>query len=100
MNNPVWRTVWGKWRGGRVGIQIEVLRQSGALFYTRPVGIVAGPGRTLFRFKEECDAGWLDLTLSSFSDPPESDIEELMQIAGFTAHEFLHIASLANKQVP
>lgn len=96
MTMPIlWRTLWGNWRGGRVGVQFAIVaRSKGGMFYARPVGVVAGPQQTLFEFPEECAPDWADLS-RGFTDEA---MEELMSIAGFSAHQLLQIARLAQQK--
>lgn len=90
---PGWHTIWATWRGGRVGVRFLIVAQKGGMFYTRPVGIVAGPENTLFEFAEQCESDWADLS-KGFTDDA---MEELMEIAGFSAHQLLQIARLAQQ---
>jgi hypothetical protein len=91
---PARRTLWANWRGGRVGVQFDIVAKESRWFLTRPVGVVAGPESTLFEFPEQCEIGWADLS-NGFTDDA---MDELMSIAGFSAHQLLQIARLAHQK--
>ena len=91
---PTWHTLWATWKGGRLGVRFLVIAHKGGMFYTRPFGIVAGPENTLFEFPEQCESDWADLSLGFTDDA----MEELMGVAGFSAHQLLQIARLATQK--
>jgi hypothetical protein len=93
---PGWHTLWATWKGGRVGVRFLIVAQKGGRFFTSPVGVVAGPEETLFPFEEQCESDWMDLSAHFTEDA----MEELMEIAGFSAHTLLKIATLAQQKKP
>ena len=91
---PGWHTLWGTYRGGRVGVEFCLKKENGGRFLTLPIGIVAGNPPVSFPFPEEYTLQWVDFTPGLTDDA----IATLIEIAGFSAHDKMRIAFLAQQK--